>query len=554
MLIAGRDWAQMHKLDDLNLTPARVQRIVLLLLLTFFILLGILSSPGITVTLDEPLHYHYGLFVLQGKTDRIDDSSMPVLALNALPQYIATLLPEGAAKSILQRYFIARLVTILFSAAVAGLVFRWARSLYGFVSALFATVLYILDPNIIAHSQLVTTDIYAMGMIALTFFLLWKFANTRRPIDGLICACALGLSQLAKYTAVALFPLGLLALLLHDLPSIRDAYRRAGRVAIGRYLRELATYVAVALIITALVINIGFLFNRTFTPLKDYQFQSGPFRSLQANLPSLGSLPVPVPYPYLQGLDWMLRTDQAADRFGNIYLLGHVSKPRGFLGYYFVASALKVPIATQLLVVAGLIVYFLSPARRARFFRNEVFFFVPVVFFTIYFNFFFNAQTGIRYYLVIFPLLYVFIGHLFADWKSVPVAAKASSIALLVFLAISVLSYFPWFIPYFNEFVWDKTQTYKYLSDSNLDWDQSTGELNRFLAAHPAAIYDPPSVESGLLVVGGSDLVGIRTKPEQYAWLRDNFKPVDTIAYSYFVYRISPQETAKLCASTAYCR
>ena len=39
------------------------------------------------------------MFVLQGNTDRIDDSSMPVLALNALPSYIASFLPDGALKS-----------------------------------------------------------------------------------------------------------------------------------------------------------------------------------------------------------------------------------------------------------------------------------------------------------------------------------------------------------------------------------------------------------------------------------------------------------------------
>ena len=44
------------------------------------------------------------------------------------------------------------------------------------------------------------------------------------------------------------------------------------------------------------------------------------------------------------------------------------------------------------------------------------------------------------------------------------------------------------------------------------------------------------------------------TKPEQYAWLRDNFKPVDTIAYSYFVYRLSPEEINRLCSSTTYCK
>jgi hypothetical protein len=400
----------------------------------------------------------------------------------------------------------------------------------------------------------VTSDIFAVGTITLTFYLLWKFANTRRVSDGLVFACVLGLSQLVRYTAVALFPLSLLALLVHDWPSIRAVHQTDGARGISRYVGRIAVYLIVTLLSCILIINAGFLFNRTFTPLKDYSFRSDTFRSLQADLPFLGSLPVPVPYPYLQGLDWMRHTDLTADRYGNIYLLGHVSKPNGFPGYYFVASALKVPIATQIFVLAALVLFFLQPRRRARSPQDEVFLLLPVLFFTVYFNFFFNAQTGIRYYLVVFPLLYILVGGLFVEWRTIPFAAKAFSILSLVYLGVSVFSYFPHYIPYFNEFIWDKTQTYKYLSDSNLEWGQSQGDLAYFMAAHPDAVYDPTTVEPGLLVIGGSDLVGILTKPERYAWLRNNFQPVDTIAYSYFVYRITPEEVAKLCSTTDDCR
>ena len=37
---------------------------------------------------------------------------------------------------------------------------------------------------------------------------------------------------------------------------------------------------------------------------------------------------------------------------------------------------------------------------------------VPVAFFAVYFNFFYQAQIGIRYFLVVFPPLYVLAGDL----------------------------------------------------------------------------------------------------------------------------------------------
>ena len=87
---------------------------------------------------------------------------MPISALSFAGQ-IASYLPSGLLKDFLQEFFAARLMTILFSACVAYLVFRWTRELYGFYAGLAAILLYIFDPNIIAHSQLVTTDIYAAG-------------------------------------------------------------------------------------------------------------------------------------------------------------------------------------------------------------------------------------------------------------------------------------------------------------------------------------------------------------------------------------------------------
>jgi hypothetical protein len=523
-------------------------------LLMLFLLISILSSPRLSTTLDEPLHYHYGLLILEGNSNRIDDSSMPVSALNALPDHVSALLPVGLLKSVLERFFVARLVTILFSLMVAFLVFWWSHALYGFVPAIFATVLYALDPNIIAHSQLVTTDVFLAGMVALSSCLLWKFANSRSTSVGLMCAVALGLSQLVKYTALALYPLGFLALFVHDWPSIRDSYRAAGIRGLGPYAGQLGIYSAVVLISSTFIINLGFLFNRTLTPVKDYQFRSEVFRTLQASFPALDNIRVPVPYPYLQGLDWILETDRAADRFGNIYLLGHISKPQGFPGYYFVASLLKMPIATQIIVLGALIAYLRSKGRSARFFKDEIFLLLPVAFFTIYLNFFFNAQTGIRYYLVIFPLLYVFAGSLFVGWEGLRPTAKAAGVLLLLYLSASVLSYFPYYIPYFNELVLNKTQTYRFLSDSNLDWGQGTDDLARYLSEHKDAIYDPAQVEAGRLVVGGSDLVGVLESPERYAWLRDNFEPVGTVAYCYFIYQISPQEIARLCARTGYCK
>lgn len=120
-------------------------------------------------TADEDKHYLYGEKIISGDSTRFDDSKMPVTALNAIPKRIASLLEPGKVSQVLSKFYAARSVTILFSCLLAFLVFHWAQQLFGFIPALFSLLLFVLDPNNIAHSQLVTTDIYVTASIFCIF-------------------------------------------------------------------------------------------------------------------------------------------------------------------------------------------------------------------------------------------------------------------------------------------------------------------------------------------------------------------------------------------------
>jgi 4-amino-4-deoxy-L-arabinose transferase-like glycosyltransferase len=503
-----------------------------------------------SITTDEDKHYLYGEHIVSGNSDRFNPSVMPVTGLNALPQKIASFLPPGRIHSWLEKYYVARAVTIFFSCLVAYLVFHWARLLYGFIPALSALLLYVLDPNIIAHSQLVTTDLYTVGSILFAFYTLWKFAHDRYVSNGLLCLFALGLSQVAKYSAIVLFPLFLITLMAYDLSSSRSSLQKE---SVGRFIVRYARYGIYAFFVTVVIINFAFLFNRTFTSFGEYRFRSSFLQNIQARFPALNALPVPTPYPYLEGLDYMSNVEQHGAGEGNIYLLGHTRTGRGFPGYYIVASALKVPISSQIIIILALAVFIVQKHRRANLFRNEVFLLIPVMFYAVYFNFFFKTQVGIRYYLLIFPFLYILAGNLFVQWKDFSKAHKMGVIALLAYLVLSVFSYHPYYLSYFNEIVWDRKDAYKYLSDSNIDWGQGRIELDRYLVDHPDAIYQPGKPRPGHLVVRINDLTGVTSNPEKYAWLRDNFEPVDTIVYNYLIYKISVDEINKFCSTNTIC-
>ncbi len=114
---------------DTSSSVRQSQNAVMLFVLIVFLLVSIGCSAAVTLTLDEYLHFQYGTKVLNGDSTCFDDSKMPVSVLNALPSGLASQLPDGLWKIALERFAVARLVTILISMLVACLIFSWSRSL-----------------------------------------------------------------------------------------------------------------------------------------------------------------------------------------------------------------------------------------------------------------------------------------------------------------------------------------------------------------------------------------------------------------------------------------
>jgi len=502
------------------------------LLLAHFVLAAA-STRGQSLTYDEPNHLRYGEQILAGNSDRFDDSKMPFSVLNAGVVRLARGLFPSLFQGTWQPERIGRLATILFSTLFASVILTWATAWYGRAAGLAALFLYALEPNILAHAGLITTDIYASGMIALSILSFrWFLSHPTLP-RAAGCGLVIGLSQLAKYTSVFVYPILLLLGAIH-------VSRGPVRFSLAR-VRAWAFLLATFLVVNLLVLNAGFLFNRTFTPLGQYRFRSDLFRNLQSALPGLKSLPVPLPYPYLEGLDWVRQRDQSGEGYGNVYLLGEARSDRGFAWYYLIAYLLKAPIPEILALSAALIGY--VRGRRWDTFRHrEAYLLIPAAFLALYFNFLLEAQLGIRLFLVVFPFLIVFSTRLVLSPEMLsPAQGRLLAVAAL-YMAASVASYFPHYIPYFNELTWDRLRAHRLLADSNLDFGQAEGQLARYLEQHPEVIVEPADPQPGTILVSVNRLTGVREGPERYAWLRENFEPVGHMAYAYLIYEVSPEE------------
>ncbi len=520
-----------------------------------------------TLCYDEQAHWDYGRRVLSLQTARtgiMDDSKMPVSALNALvwplleglglqqaliPDY-KELPPEKREETIRAKtkqlaVKTGRAATIMATLLFGLLVFSWSRELYGTRAGLFSLALYVLSPNILAHGRFVTTDIYGMGCIALAGYAYWRYCV--RPSVGRCCwaGASLGLAQLAKFSSVY-FVLIDCVLLLPFVPELMRTLRSRGWSG----LRLAAVHLLLFMLTALFVLNAGFLFQGTLRPLRSYTFESSLFKRLQAESGVLSGLPLPLPAAFVTGLDMVKAHEQSGQTFGKLYLHGRckdLSKGEGgFENYYLWVMLYKFPLPLLLLCAWTLFSFCGAKAKEERFWRREWFLLCPAGCYLLILNYLNHAQIGIRHLLVVSPFLFIACGRLLRASQDahghLPRFRVVCLGLLLAWQLVSVCSYFPHFVSYFNELSWDRKNNWRLLADSNLEWGQNGRYLERYLRAHPDARVNPRQPCCGLVVVDSNMLTGVLSPESDFAWLRDTFEPTDHVAYGYIVYDIPQRD------------
>lgn len=537
------------------MNTVRSKNILLAGLLVILFVLNALSVRHKSMTYDEIHHYDYGERILNGSSERskqTDDSKMPVSALNALPkklhEWFSPNIKSDQLRKFLSEMKSGRYITILFSLLLAFFVYKWCYDLYGWPASVFSLIIYVFSPNILAHSRLITTDLYGITFCFISTYCFWRFIKYGRLKNLIFSVFTLGIAQLTKYTAVYLVPIYLCILAVKFLPEIFQCIKRKNYSTLRNYLFSSGKAIPVYVITVLLVINAGFLFCKTLRPLSEYEFKSELFQGIQQRMRSIAPLPVVVPKPYIGGLDWVNFNERTGASFGHVYMFEELRMLRNgdkaFKGYFIVAFLYKTPIAVIILALLSIGAY-LRKREQYKFYENEVFLLVPIIFFALYFNFMFKVQIGIRYLLVMYPFIHVFCGLLFKDYKKINQKFKIVLFSLIAYLIISVLSFFPHYLSYFNELVWDRKMAYKILADSNIDWGQNEWYLEKYRKNNPDVIFQPNGPISGKFVVSVNELVGILSA-HKYIWLRENFEPADHIAYSYLVFDLSDDDLERI--------
>lgn len=536
------------------------------LLLLLLLLQGLIFIGASSQTSDEAVHLSAGYTYLTRGDFRLNPEHPPLIKqLAALPLLGLDLdvppdsLWNRADEWNFGRLFVhenrvdndtilllGRLPVLLLSCLLGWLLFHWARRLFGPRAALLSLAIYVLDPNVVAHSSLVTTDLGITLFIFLSVYSLWRW--TERPTRPalLLIGLSVGATFAAKYTALWLLPimgLLLLAIIILRLPIPSHPWHPGRGLANGERwswdrIRPLlpATAMVSAIAFVVLTLSYGVV-----------------------NLPE-----------YAVGLRTTL---EHSARGHTAYLMGELSDT-GWWYYFLFAYLIKTPPGTLILVAASLLALYLGWRSTL---KNELFIYLPVVL-LVAITCIWKVNIGLRHLLPIYPFLYLGAGRLMAPW---PVAARRGrlTVPVLVLLCListgwAAVSIAPHHLAYFNGLVGGPENGHLYLLDSNLDWGQSAKAVRKFMArenvpaiflafagnsdpwyegvryqyvpgtgnlANPKSrkFFVPEGTERELLAISAMVLHSVHFKvPDLYGWLLER-RPIAMPGYSYLVYDIT---------------
>lgn len=361
--------------------------------------------------------------------------------------------------------------------------FLWARELFGETAGLVALALWCASPNLLGHGALLTSDVAATSTGVFLGYSSWRWLSRGGTAQALITGFALGLALLAKAVWLVAVPILPLLLLVQLWGS------KAERSACKKWFGELL----LSLVLAVFVLNAGYLFQGSFTPLGKQVFVSTLLAGGEpgadgrvapgnrfADSP-LGLLPVPLPSDWLLGLDTQ-RRDFQGQRIS--YYRGRL-RPGGVPQFYLAGLLMKVPVGTLLALLLASAWTLAAPGRRSRGRVAElVLLSLPLAALGLV-----SSQTSmthhVRYVFVVLPFAFVFASRLFSPAASRRVQGLAAILVLLAVVESSTT--WPRGISFFNLAAGGPARGHEQLIDSNCDWGQDLLRLADWVEANPEA-------------------------------------------------------------------
>ena len=468
-----------------------------------YVSLAVGSMRGKSATFDEAAHLPAGYTYLKLRDHRLNPEHPPLIkVLAAAPLLLmdVQLKPDDEAwrlrrqwefgRRFLYRWndadrllFRARLAIVALGALLGVAVFLRARRGWGLAAGALALFLCAFSPDVLAHGQIVTTDVGAALFMFLSVVAFERLVERATAGRLLAAGLAAGAAIASKFSMLVLAPilavLAVVAVLSRE-PMTRAWKRGAPDDVLGRGAR--AAHVALLLVgiaVGALIVlwaTYGFASPLAPDPGVESAFdwgrvsgRGGPVEAAIGAARRIHALPEAYAFGFLR----FFRHSEARPTF----LLGHLSDS-GFWYYFPVTFALKTPLALVALLILSVATRRHHPATL----RTELFLWLPVaVYFVLACTL--GLNIGHRHLLPVYPFLFVIAGRCAAH-AVVRVPAILSGAAVVILAAwygVSVAGVHPHYLAYFNELAGGPAGGYRYLVDSNLDWGQDLPGLKAWM-------------------------------------------------------------------------
>lgn len=376
----------------------------------------------------------------------------------------------------------ARLAEAVVGLLLILLLYEAGQRMFGAGAAWIAAVLAVFEPNLLAHSTLVTTDFAFAVFYLAAVYALWRLAERPSLARLLGCGVMSGLALASKHSALLLLPalaLAVAAEIAHQVANAGpggSARRQCLRRELRAWAKRLPAIYAVAFVI--LWAFYGFRYEARpdglplWLSLTNYTAQLP--GHLAAQLVNAAAQFKLLPESYLFGLtDVLLVTHGPRVSF----LLGRLH-PHALWYYFPIDFVIKSTLGFLALLALGLATV---KAWSGENYRKVAYILIPPVFFL---GVALTAGTnmGIRHILPVYPFLILAAA---AGAREMARRHQAWAIIVAILLAIhgaSSLHTLPNYLAYSNELFGGTQQTYLRLSDSNVDWGQGLREASQYLA------------------------------------------------------------------------
>lgn len=373
-----------------------------------------------------------------------------------------------------------RMAAALLSLLLAALVFAAAYEMFGGWAGLLALALLAFEPNILAHGAWVTTDVGLSCFLFGSVYAFYRFVKRPSLLRLAVVGIATGFVFASKHSGILIIPMLILlalaeVLLPSRVKSESDAEPAEGRVKTA--LRLTASLAGIGLIAVLVLWSFyGFRYNARPDGLKMNpplaECANGLQRPFDRKIISAAARFHLLPEAYLYGLADV----RSVSDFSPSYIFGKVY-PHGVWFYFPAAFVIKTTLGLLLLLS---LVPLAVALRQLRLWREILFLALPPA---VHFGqaMLSGLNIGLRHILPIYPFLAVLAAG--AAWALIRSNRRWVYVVvpLVAFHAGSSLRAFPNYLAYANEAWGGPASTYKYLTDSNVDWGQQLKTVHAYL-------------------------------------------------------------------------